>query len=47
MMDYDAFALSPTDLKLGVVETLTQYLNHLGERPKVVSANVAADRRFR
>lgn len=40
VMGYDAFALSPVDLKLGVDEALTQYMNYLGERPKAVSANV-------
>lgn len=40
IMDYDAFALSPVDLKLGIDEALTQYMNHLGVRPKVVAANV-------
>jgi hypothetical protein len=40
---YDAVALSPVDLKLGVGEVMTRYLNHQGERLKVVSANVTPD----
>ena len=41
LMKYDALALSAEDLKVGVGEALGQFLN-LGERPKVVVANVSA-----
>ncbi|MDR3635724.1 MAG: multiheme c-type cytochrome [Isosphaeraceae bacterium] len=39
-MNYDALALSAEDLKLGVGEVLGQFLNNMGERTKVVVANV-------
>jgi hypothetical protein len=42
VMNYDALALSPEDLKVGVDEAVGQFLNLPGDRPKVVSANVAA-----
>jgi hypothetical protein len=41
LMGYDALALSADDLKLGVFEALGHVLN-LGEKPKIVVANVAA-----
>jgi hypothetical protein len=41
-MQYDAIALSADDLKQGILESLSQYLN-LGEKPKVVAANVAPE----
>ena len=39
-MKYDALALSPEDLKLGVDEAIGQFLNIPGDHPKVVAANV-------
>jgi Cytochrome c554 and c-prime len=44
-MQYDALALSAADLKQGIAETLTQFLN-LGEQPRVVAANVVPDQTF-
>ncbi len=41
LMQYDALALSAEDMKIGVGEALGQFLN-MGDRPKVVAANVAA-----
>jgi len=41
-MNYDALALSTEDLKLGVGEALGQFLNNMGERTKIVVANVEA-----
>ena len=38
-MNYQAVALAASDLKLGTLEVLGQYLN-LGDTPKIVSANV-------
>ena len=35
LIGYSAVSLSPTDLKLGVAEVLTQYMNYLGESLKV------------
>ena len=43
-MKYDALALSPEDLKLGVDEAVGQFLNMPGDRLKVVAANVVATR---
>ena len=43
LIGYTAVSLSPTDLKLGVAEVLTQYMNYLGDSLKVVAANVTAD----
>lgn len=40
LMEYDALALSAEDLKVGVDEALIQYGNSLGDRTKVVCANV-------
>lgn len=42
-LKYDAVALSPEDLKVGVDEAVAQFLNELvpGDRLKVVAANVA------
>jgi 2',3'-cyclic-nucleotide 2'-phosphodiesterase (5'-nucleotidase family) len=40
MMGYDAVGLSPEDLKLGIVDTLSVYLNHK-DKLKIVAANVA------
>jgi hypothetical protein len=42
VMKYDAVALSPEDLKVGVEEVVGQLLNLQGDKPKVVAANVAA-----
>ena len=39
MMNYQAIALSASDLKLGTLEVLGQYLN-LGDTPNIVSANI-------
>jgi hypothetical protein len=39
MMDYDAVALSASDLKLGVGEVMAKFLN-LEDKPKIVCANV-------
>lgn len=41
-MKYDALALSPEDLRVGVDEAVGQFLNMPGDRPKVVAANVTA-----
>jgi hypothetical protein len=41
-MNYDAIAFSAEDLRPSVDETLGQYLN-LGDRPKIVAANVTPD----
>ena len=41
-MKYDALALSPEDLKVGVDEAVGQFLNLPGDRLKVVAANVTA-----
>jgi hypothetical protein len=41
-MKYDALALGPEDLKLGIDHTLSVYLNHK-DQIKVVSANAAFD----
>jgi hypothetical protein len=41
-LNYDALALSPEDLKLGVDEAVGQFLNMPGDRLKVVAANVVA-----
>jgi hypothetical protein len=40
LMQYDALALSFEDLKVGSDEALMQYLNTLGDRTRVVAANV-------
>jgi hypothetical protein len=40
LMGYEALALSAEDLRLGVTETLMRYGNLLGERLKLLSANV-------
>ncbi len=45
LMKYDAVALSADDLKVGVDEVLGQFLN-LGERPKLVAANVVPSASF-
>ncbi len=45
LLKYDVLAPGPEDLKVGVDEALAQYLN-LGERPKVVAANVAGKQGF-
>lgn len=39
MMNYQAISLAANDLKLGVLETLGQYLN-LGDTPKILAANI-------
>ncbi len=41
-LKYDALALSPEDLKVGVDEAVGQFLNLPGDRLKVVAANVTA-----
>ncbi len=41
-MKYDAMALSPEDLKFGIIETLTVYLNNK-DALKIVAANASAD----
>ena len=41
-LKYDALALSPEDLKVGVDEAVGQFLNLPGDRLKVVAANVSA-----
>ena len=41
-LKYDALALSPEDLKVGVAEAVGQFLNLPGDRLKVVAANVSA-----
>jgi Cytochrome c554 and c-prime len=46
LLDYSALALSPEDLKLGVMEALGLLNNSLGEKAKVVVANVAAPAGF-
>ncbi len=43
MMGYNALALSATDLKLGVSEVLVRFVNHQGDKLKVVAANVTPD----
>lgn len=42
ILGYDAFALSADDLKVGVDTALVHYLD-LGERPRVLAANVVAE----
>lgn len=42
LLDYSAMALSPEDMKLGVSEALGLLLNGLGQKTKLVVANVAA-----
>jgi hypothetical protein len=39
---YDAIALSPDDLKVGVAEAFGQFLNNLTDSTKIVAANVDA-----
>ena len=39
-LKYDAIALSPEDLKVGVGEAFAQFLNGLGDSTKIVVANV-------
>jgi hypothetical protein len=39
-MGYDAVGLSPADLKLGIVDALSTYMNHK-DKLKIVAANVA------
>jgi hypothetical protein len=41
LLDYSALALSAEDMKVGVGEALALFLNSLGEKTKVVAANVA------
>ena len=41
-LNYDALALSPEDLKVGVDEAVGQFLNLPGDKLKVVAANVEA-----
>jgi hypothetical protein len=42
VLNYDALALGPEDLKIGVDEVLAHLLNMPGEKLKVVAANVSA-----
>jgi hypothetical protein len=42
-MGYDAVALGATDLKLGVDDVLMRYLNHEGQKLRIVSANVTPE----
>jgi Cytochrome c554 and c-prime len=46
LLDYSAVALSAEDLKVGVGEALGLFLNSLGEKTKIVVANVAAPAGF-
>jgi hypothetical protein len=39
-LKYDAIALSAEDLKVGIGEAFAQFLNGLGEKTKIVAANV-------
>ncbi len=39
-LKYDAIALSPEDLKVGISEAFAQFLNGLGDSTKVVVANI-------
>jgi hypothetical protein len=39
-LKYDAIALSPEDLKVGIGEAFAQFLNYLGDSTKIVVANV-------
>jgi hypothetical protein len=40
LMKYDALALAPEDLKVGTDEAMMRYVNTLGEKTKVLCANV-------
>ncbi len=40
LLKYDAIALAAEDMKVGVGEALALYLNSLGERTKLVAANI-------
>ena len=42
LMGYDALALSPEDLKVGVDEAIGQFLGLKGKAPRIVAANVTA-----
>ena len=42
LLDYSALALSAEDMKLGVNEALGLFLNNLGDKTKIVVANVPA-----
>lgn len=42
LLDYSAIALSGEDLRMGVTEALARFLNSLGDKTKLVAANVAA-----
>jgi hypothetical protein len=46
LLDYGAVALSAEDMKVGVGEALGLFLNSLGEKTKMVVANVAAPAGF-
>lgn len=46
LLDYNAIALSPEDLKVGVSEALGLFLNSLGEKARIVVANVDAPAGF-
>ena len=39
-LKYDAIALSPEDLQVGISEAIAQYLNGLGDATKIVVANI-------
>jgi hypothetical protein len=43
IMNYDAVALSASDLKLGVGAVMNTFMN-LGDRPRIVAANVVPDK---
>jgi hypothetical protein len=43
MMGYDAVAIDPHDLKIGVGEVLTRLLNHPGPKLKAISASLVPD----
>jgi hypothetical protein len=42
-LGYDALALSAPDLKLGVADVLIRYVNHQGEKLKIVAANATPE----
>ncbi len=46
LLDYNAIALSPEDMKVGVSEALGLFLNSLGEKARIVVANVDAPAGF-
>lgn len=46
LLDYNAVALSPEDMKVGVGEALALFVNSLGEKARIVAANVEAPAGF-